>query len=209
MEDQEGAERIITELKPITKTKFHVFINGEYAFALRAADIKRHKLREGGEIKPDAYDAILREELPKRGREYLIRLLSVSDKTVYQVRGSMTRAGYPESVIDEVVDFGIRNRFLEDRRYAENYIDYRIHSKGRIGIRGDLSRKGIPADMIDEILDTYEAEVDIEAMRKLLEKKFPERTGADYNTRQKAAAFLARRGFPFDEIREVTRAYFE
>ncbi len=75
---------------------------------------------------------------------------------------------------------------------------------GRRRLIIELKRRGIEEEMIEDSLPSEDSEVDRarEALgRKLKGEKVPE----DFKERQKLSAFLARRGFDLDVIRELVR----
>jgi SOS response regulatory protein OraA/RecX len=84
---------------------------------------------------------------------HALRLLAKHDYTVSDLRGKLAqRFGI---VPDEVIDQLIRKRFLNDRRYAENYIAGRTR-RGKRRLRQELEARGIEPAILDEILSVIQ-----------------------------------------------------
>ena len=80
---------------------------------------------------------------------YALKLLRGRDYTAAKLREKLeTHFGAgPQEIIDEL----IRRKFLDDRRYAENYISKRKH-RGAPVLREELAVRGVPAALVDETL---------------------------------------------------------
>ena len=80
---------------------------------------------------------------------HAIKLLSARDYTVAKLREKLaSRFG---DVPQEIIDRLVRQKFLNDRRFAENYAGNRSH-RGRVLLREELLVRGIPTALADEIL---------------------------------------------------------
>ncbi|MBI2149269.1 MAG: regulatory protein RecX [Acidobacteria bacterium] len=80
---------------------------------------------------------------------HALKLLSARDYTVAKLREKL-EAKFGR-VPDEVLDRLIRKRFLDDRRFAENYVDKR-KNRGAVALREELLARGVEADLAGEIL---------------------------------------------------------
>lgn len=198
----------ITSLKPISSNRFTVYIEYEPAFVLTSHELSQFHLTEGSDISQSVLDELLERVLPERGRRYLLSVIAKTDKSEGQMRESLRNKGYPEQVIDTVIEFGKANRFLDDRRYAAAYIECMISRKGSRAIQYELHRRGISQALIDELLISREGADEASAITALLSKRHPARKRPDYKEEQKLVAFFARRGFSYDSIRESFRNYF-
>jgi len=88
-----------------------------------------------------------------------------------------------------------------DENFTENFI--RSHSAwGRRRLILELNKKGIEENMMKLFLPKEDDE--LVRCKDVLEKKLRgEKIPSEYSAKQKLAAFLARRGFDLDVIREV------
>ena len=80
---------------------------------------------------------------------HALKLLRSRDYTVAALREKL--ASKFEAVPEEVIQRLIEKRFLDDRRFAENYIEKR-KARGAFLLRQELIDKGAPAELADQML---------------------------------------------------------
>jgi regulatory protein len=108
-----------------------------------------------------------------------------------------------------------KDRYLDDMRFAEEWIYSRMRSKprGEVLLRMELAQKGIHRDVIDSALDNVlykkengysEQDGVVEMARKVGEKYVRKLVGDDVRAfKFKLSQALARKGFDGDTIRTV------
>ncbi|MFR7992092.1 MAG: regulatory protein RecX [Lachnospiraceae bacterium] len=86
-----------------------------------------------------------REQLVRRARERALYLLAAMPRTEQQLREKLqtSRAGYPDDVINEVLEYVKERRYVDDAAYARDYLRARASKKSRRMIFLELQRKGI------------------------------------------------------------------
>lgn len=199
-------ENIVTGITALAKGRCKIEIDGQPAFVLYKGELHRYGLREGGRISGEDLEEILSEILPKRAKLRSMNLLKSREYTEHQIREKLRQGFYPESVIDEALEYIKSFHYIDDRRYAKDYIVYHSESRSRGRIEQDLYRKGIGRDLIRAV---YEEDLEEELpdetalMEKLLKKKNYDRDNADYQEKQKMGAFLYRKGFSLDKIEKI------
>ena len=129
---------------------------------------------------------------------YAMKLLARRDYSITDLRKKLaTRFGnVPESVIETL----IAKKFLNDRRFAENYVARRAN-RGKSRLREELEGRGIEANLIDESLSA----VEWPSLRAALNVKMVDwNLRAPLQSRDAARLFraLARLGYKEDAIRE-------
>ena len=102
-----------------------------------------------------------------------------------------------KKVFAKLKKFGLQS----DENFAESFARTHAHW-GAQRIALELKRRGIDEELIATNLPTEISEIE-NAREVLLRKLRGENIPEDYSAKQKLAAFLARRGFSFDTIREV------
>ena len=94
--------------------------------------------------------------------------------------------------------------YVDDCRYAGDFITYNLDRKSRTRMEQDLMRKGISKDTIRTVFEELEEQgtsQDEGAMiRRLLEKKKYDPQTATGQEKQRMYAFLYRRGFRAEVI---------
>ena len=141
-----------------------------------------------------------------------LELLSARAYTVRQLRRKLLQKEVPPDEADVVVHRLLGAGLLDDGRYAAAYARSKLAGQG-VSVRRvsqDLARKGVSADiakhaiaevMADEEIDT-KAMMERVARRKLTSMGDLEPTVL----RRRLFAFLARRGYELDDIRDVVGA---
>jgi len=106
-----------------------------------------------------------------------------------------------ESIFEKVFAKLTKLKLQSDESFAENFT--RSHSHwGARRISLELKRRGIDDELIATFSPTELSE--IENAREVLARKLRgEKIPEEYSAKQKLAAFLARRGFSIDTIREL------
>lgn len=155
-------------------------------------------------ISDDIYRSIMEDILLPRAKKRVMYYLKNADKTRDQIRRKLREGYYPESIIDATFSFLDRYGFADDSRYAENYVEELKGTRSRREISQKLAQRGISRETAAEILSELSGEEEYAACEKALRKKYAH--GLQREDRQKAYAYLARRGFSFDAIEHAVRA---
>ncbi len=135
-------------------------------------------------LKTSPSDSLLRAR--RYGAQSLIPL------PVGRVQSSEDVFELSEKIIQRLLD----KRYLNDRKFAEWYVENRFVKKGvsRKRLRMELMKKGVDKGIIDEVLGGRDDE---EEIRKMVARK-----RAKY-TQEKLIAYLCRQGFSYDLVRQV------
>lgn len=196
-------ENIITGVTELGKGRYKIEIDGEIRFALYRGELRTYHIKEGESISGEDLKEILSEVLPRRAKLRSMNLLKSRSYTEHQIREKLKQGLFSNETIDEAVEYIKSYHYIDDRRYAKDYITYYSESRSRGRITQDLIRKGIDKDLINMV---YEEELQEELpdetalIEKWLQKKNYDRERADYQERQKMGAFLYRKGFAMDKI---------
>ena len=129
---------------------------------------------------------------------YALKLLRKRDYTVSELTKKLETdfQTIPAGLIDQLT----HKNFLDDRRFADNYIRRRIDRGPRV-LRDELIARGVPEDLIDEILGRTQWP----SLRELLAAKMDDwKLRGPLQPREAARLFraLQRLGYDDDAIRE-------
>lgn len=194
----------VTKVEAITKTKFRVEVEEEFAFVLYKGELKRYGVIEGEEISKETYDTIRKDVILKRAKLRAMHLLTDMPRTEKGLREKLKQNQYPEDLIDQAMDYVSSFGYLNDLRYAENYIDLHKKQKSKKELRGALLQKGVPSEQIDFALESfYDGEEELEAIQTLIRKKRVDVLHATDEQLQKLYGYLGRKGFRYEQIRKA------
>lgn len=139
------------------------------------------------------------EKLRKRGLNYCYWMLGSSDKTEKYLRDKMVKKGYPETVIDDVMDSLKEDHYVDDESFAKRFAADRLEfgNKGSRAIKFDLMRKGVAPETIAEVLEEIDdPDMEEEKARAFIAPKVARTRDVDKQKRiTRLASSLARRGY--------------
>ena len=193
----------ITKIEMMDKHKYRVYLNDEPAFWLYHSEAEELHLREGMDFSSQRQAEIEENVLKKRARLQCMTLLQQMDRTEQQLRQRMRQKEYPENVIDDALTYVKSYRYVDDLRYAQNYIRSRAESKSRQQITMDLLIRGVKKDQIDRAWQLADPIDEIAQILRWAEKKSFHPDTADVKETQKFYQFLLRKGFSFSNIKKA------
>ena len=84
---------------------------------------------------------------------YALRLLQRRDYTIDELRTKLSAkfGAVPEGVLEQLT----QKNFLNDRRFAENYVAKR-RKRGPVALRDEMLARGVATGLVDEILGQAE-----------------------------------------------------
>ncbi len=192
---------IVTSLEPKEKGKYKVYIDEEFHFILYYKDLQKYGINHGTEMNGELYRDIYFNTVLRRGKQKALAILKYMDRTKQELILKLKQADYSDKVIEEVIAYVIKFHFIDDSRYAENYIRSRKDKKSKRQIITELSGKGIDKSVIEKVLsEEYDSEV--EALKKAIEKKTKNLNELTKEEKIKFASSLYRKGFQMDLIRK-------
>jgi len=203
----------VTQIVELSKSRSEVYIEQEFAFVLYKGELRLYHIREGEEIGEQDYRTIMEEVLPKRAKLRAMNLLKSRQYTTAQLRTKLLQGYYPEPIVQQALDYVASFHYTDDLRYAVEYITYHETTKSRKRMEQDLLRKGIQRDIMEAAWKEWEQQGgvsnELAIINNLLEKKHYNSESADYKEKQKMYAFLLRKGFSGEQIRQAMRTDFE
>jgi regulatory protein len=129
---------------------------------------------------------------------HALKLLRMRDYTLAGLQKKLeTRFG---TAPQEVLNLLVQKKFLNDRRFAENYVERR-KSRGSQLLRQELIEKGVSTELADEIL----SRADFPSLKQALAAKMTDwKLRVPLQSRDAARLFrvLVRLGYDEDAIRE-------
>lgn len=201
---------IVTDIKPVTKQKFQIEIDGQPAFTVYKGELFRYHLEKDREIEEGIYTELVDEVLTKRAKLRAMYLLQKMDRTQRELERKLQESGYPPIAVQRALDYVESFHYIDDKRYATMYVQSQKTKKGKARIKMELMRKGVSPEVIAEVLEEIEYETNTkETIRSLIEKKCYNPTQMDEKEKRKLYGFLLRRGFSSSDILSVFREISE
>ena len=166
--------------------------------------LRERPVKVGESIEPVLY----REYIARRGyphaMERAVKLLSMRDHSEGELREKLYQAGYPDVVIDQVIDKLEIMNLVDDENFAESWVESRAHRHGRKRLEQELTRKGVARDTARRAVSMLTDEDQLQDAVRLV-GKFLARTHGDMDRSlyQRTLAMLARHGYDADIARKA------
>lgn len=195
---------LVTQIAEISKSRYRVYLDEQFAFVLYKGELHKFHIKENQELSEEVYQQIMTQILPKRAKLRSMNLLQSKDYTRKQLEDKLKQGEYPEECIEEAIAYVESYGYIDDRRYARDFIEYHLSNRSKKRIETDLMRKGIAKDVIrkafDELEDLGVEQNELSMACELLSKKKYCADTATKQEQQKMYGFLYRKGFHSDTI---------
>ena len=208
-EIREDFELRITDLRQGVKNpdRVNIYVNGKFAFSLDVSQVvdlgvkkdlvisleqleEFKKASEFGKLYQRTLEWVLtRPHSERETRDYLYK--KIYDKKL------------DKSYIDRIIEKLESKGYVDDRKFAEYYVENRFLKKG-ISMRRlqmELTKKGVSRDVISEVLSGGERNEKEEILKVIAKKR------SKYDTDEKLISYLLRQGFQYELSRELVRSY--
>ena len=195
----------ITKIQALTKQKYRIFLDGESAFTVYKGELSRYHLEEGAVLPPEVYEELVNGVLKKRATLRAMHILERTDKTEAQLRKKLEESEYPKEAVESAIAYVTSYGYLDDRRYAKHYIEWKKQGKGKARLKMELVQKGISREIIEEVLESTDFGETREMIRQIILKKRKTNIPMNEKEKQRLYGFLMRKGFSSSDILAVIR----
>ncbi len=188
------------------KNAYKIYIDYDYAFLLYKQDIKKYQLEIDKEVTSELFDEIIEDTVYRRAKQKALAILKHMDRTEKELISKLKDAHYTDIIIEKTIDYLKGYSYINDERYASNYIRLKKSTLSILTIKTKLLQKGINKELLEKIiaieydLEDDDMDPEIIAINKAIQKKYKDITDINYDDRQKLKASLYRKGFDLDKI---------
>jgi regulatory protein len=142
---------------------------------------------------------------PSQIRQAALGRLARREHSKAELQDKLTRKGFEEQVITNVLTELEQQGLLSDERFTEAYVRYR----GNLGfgprrIEQELRERGVPDHLIAAYLDSSDSHW-LDEVRQVRQKRFGAGVPSDYKDRAKQMRYLQYRGFTHEQINGAFR----
>src|SRR3989344_761906 len=201
----------ITQLKAQKNRKWvNIFLDGTYFTSLELITVAKQGLKAGMDISQSEFNQLLRKHDAEKLLFRAMNFLSLRPRSEKEVTSYLQKKWTPKLSKEDyrtrvrgVVEKLKKENLLNDSEFANWWVEQRLtfRPKGKIALHKELQQKGIGNDIISEVLASLD---EVEAAKRVVEKKSRIFKGqSSMQARRKLIAFLQRRGFSWDTIRQI------
>lgn len=141
-----------------------------------------------------------------------LTLLGFRARSVAELRRRLLEKGAPADEVEDVIQRLKDQKLLDDADFARQFARNKLVGPGasRFRIVQELARKGISRELADHAVEELRTDDGIDSahvIHRVAQKKWASLAQLDdFTRRRRLYAFLARRGFSPDEIRQAMTA---
>jgi len=195
------------EVQKKNKDRYSVFLDDEFAFGVHVDVLVMHGLRKGLELDKDELETLIHDESVKKAVLAGIKYISYKQRTSKEVADKLRDLEHTPDQIEEALEKLKEMAFLDDERYAEEFVDTRQIRYGRKRIFLELRKRGIPEHIAEHALNTVlDVDAGYETALEMGRKKYAQCEGLEA---QKAAArvqgMLLRKGYSYDVVNRIIK----
>lgn len=182
--------------------RVNVYVDGKYAFSLDISQVVDLGVKKGLEISPEQLEEFKKAsefgKLYQRSLEWVLTRPRSEKETRDYLYKKVYEKKLDKKYIDQIIEKLKSKKYLDDRQFAEYYVENRFVKKGisKKRLMMELMKKGVKKEIIEEVLTNSERD-DAEEVRKMIAKK-----RARYDD-EKLVQYLCRQGFAYDLAKEL------
>lgn len=143
-----------------------------------------------------------KEVTPERALAKLMKLCSLSEKSVKDAKELLIRWKVDELKRGEIIQYLVSNRYIDDSRFAAAYVRDKSNFSawGTSRIKMGLRAKGISSDIIDYVMSNIDDQVMQDKIERSLDIKMRGLKYKDkYDLRNKLLRFAFSRGYDMEQ----------
>lgn len=199
---------IVTSLENQKKHKdrVNVYLDGEYFCSLSLFCVLKNRLKVGSEVTESEMEYIKEKGEIEVATDKAMKHLSKSQKTEKEIFSHLLSKGFDENIATYVVEKLKEYSYIDDEKYANDYVKSYSKYDGKRKIVYGLKQKGVPDEIINKVIDEFEFDEDI-AFNVLT--KYMKGKPLDIKTKQKAYRFLQGKGFDGEEISHAINSIWQ
>lgn len=187
------------------KNRVNVYLDGNFFCGLFKETVIKNNLYEGREVSETKLSELEHDEELFRAKEKVRNYLSYRFRSKKEVEEYLLGKGFDSGIIKGVISDFEDAGLLDDEKFAELWIKDRNKRKpkGDFALKRELQKKGVDEKYIKKALELTDERENAEKAARKAFRKYRKREDRDRRVR----AYLSRRGFPSDLIREIIEDY--
>ncbi|MFH1749516.1 MAG: RecX family transcriptional regulator [bacterium] len=185
--------------------KFNLYIDDTLVFSIYEDTFIKFNLKKGQEFSKEKLQDVYDFDQAVKACNSAYNLLGIRPRSKREIELRLGQK-FPKKIVEEVIEELEKKQLLKDSDFCNYWIDtsnYKLKSKRQIEY--ELYQKHIDSKQIQSTLSSITEEQELEKARKIIQK-FQSRYSSisELEKKQKLQNLLARKGYPWSVIKEVT-----
>jgi regulatory protein len=183
-------------LQKRNRQRVNVYLDGEFAFGL--ARIIAAWLQVGQTLSDEKIAQMKASDEREVAYQRAIQFMNYRPRTESEIRQNLQKHAVPETVQEEVLQRLQQAGLLDDRRFADAWVENRtdLHPRSRRALAYELKQRGIDQQLIQQSLEQVDDDQAAYQAALRQSRKLRDLDWQDF--RKKMVGFLARRGFNYE-----------
>ena len=187
------------------KARANLYLDGEFAFGVEMLTVMKLGLKIGQEVSEERLKEAVFDSEKSVAFEKAVDYLARGMKTEKQMRDYLQKKGYSLEIVNVVVGKLKDYRYVDDKHFAQVYVEQNVKSKGQRRLKQELQQKGISSAWAEEAAQT-DSETEWENALALAQKYMRGKT-CDLKNLQRLQRYLLSRGYGFDTVNGIVRTF--
>lgn len=186
--------------------RFSVYVDDKFEVGLSESEIIELDIFQGKVLTQKELKNIKNHSSFTKIKDKAIRLLSIRPRSIFELEEKLELKKYDKGIIRKVIDDLISDKLLDDKKFAQDWINHRMNfsSMGRRRISLELWKKKIKKEVIDKEISKISSKEELEKALEIGQKKYSfYREEDSRKKKEKLIGFLMRKGFSWDIISKV------
>ena len=210
----------ITALKAQRRStdRLNLYIDGEFRCGIAMDVVATERLRIGQTVDEALLERLIAADEAWKAKQAALSLLGARARGTGELTDRLRRKGYTQPAIDWAISESQRLGYLDDAAFAEAWVRdrVRLRPRGPRALAAELARKRVPSDIARAAIDRVmrndavgEKELCADVAAKWLRTHNTETASREdsQNLQRRFTAYLARRGFSSDTIRDAVKRH--
>lgn len=177
---------------------YQVFFDNNYNVDINEELILKNQLLIKKELTEKELEVILQENEKYIAYNIAIKYISIKMRSKKEIREYLTKKNINDIYIDEVILMLEKERYLDDLRYAQAYVNDKVHlsNDGPNKIKMKLKEHEINGEDISKALESFSFEIQKEKIDKIIAKQInSNRNKSSYMLKNKIITYLTGLGY--------------
>ncbi len=189
-------------IQKTNKKKLYLTMQYGEGMYLYPSEIKKTGFKDGDSIEEEEFEKLRQEYAVPRAKKRLLHCLAKRDCTEYELRDKLKKSLNDNLSIDEAVEYARDHGYIDDERYAREYLDFKKEKKSYRQIQRKLRYKGVSEDVVNTVFEDA-GEQNEEDIRPLVSKYVRKFSAMDWEAKLRTYRHFSRKGYDPGVVRRL------
>ena len=186
--------------------RYNIFIDGKFTVGVSEKDLVEAGISKDQEISEESLKKLKQQSNESKVKDKALRFLSLRPRSVLELQKKLEEKKYDPKIIKRTISWLRKQGFLNDKKFAKDWVLNRkkFHPMGKRRLFLELKKKEVSSKVIDTELSKIKNPAEIKQAREIAKRRVKlYKDLGRYKKREKIIAFLQRRGYNWDVIKEA------